>query len=84
MAKPKKHVNYQKSKYHNPKYRPRAWLWWMAFLFLIGGAGLYCYFTEIAFDPTDNSQMKAIISVVIAGIGIGVCTISATAHLWFR
>jgi hypothetical protein len=86
MAKPHKQINYKKSKYHNPKYRPRAWLWWIAFLFAAGGGALYYYFTftEAGFDPTANSKMKGIISLVVAGVGFGVCTISATAHLWFR
>ena len=83
MAKPHKQINYTKSKYHNPKYRPRAWLWWIAFLFAAGGGALYYYFTEVVeFDPT--SDMKGIIALVVAGIGVGVCMISATAHLWFR
>ena len=84
MAKPHKQINYKKSKYHNPKYRPRAWLWWIAFLFAAGGGALYYYFTEVDFDPTANSEMKGIISLGVAGVGVGVCTISATAHLWFR
>jgi len=72
--------------YKVPKYRPRAWLWWVA-LFIAGiGGGYYYYLTNRFDDPSSlhQDQLYAKIIALVTILSVLICVIAATAQLWFK
>ena len=69
-----------------PKYRPRAWLWWVAFVVAALGGGYYYYLTNNIKDPATYQQtmFHARVTLMITSLIVLVCMISATAQLWFK
>jgi len=64
------------------KYRPKAWLWWLALFFLlIGGALIYMFSLRLP-EPTARTFMG--LSMVATIVVVGLCLISASSDWWMR
>ena len=73
-------------KYKIPKYRPRAWLWWIALVIGSVGGGYYYYLAERINDPSTHyeDQLYATVTLIVTGAAVTICIIAATAQLWFK
>jgi hypothetical protein len=59
-----------------------SWLWWLASVITaIAASSIYA----IQRDPLNlNADQQTNTILLLAGVAVGICIISATAHLWLR
>lgn len=60
----------------------KAWLWWLAFFFLILGSAI-TYLISLG-DETPAKAAHFGLGVALTAIVFGVCVISATANWWLH
>lgn len=64
------------------KINDKSWLWWLAAL-IIAAASTAIYFIQR--DPLNlNADQQMFTIILFSSVAVGICVISATAHLWLR
>ncbi|MBN1268999.1 MAG: hypothetical protein JXB04_05385 [Kiritimatiellae bacterium] len=63
-------------------YQSTAWLWWIAFFFLMIGGTVTYILSQQKTDPSARGYMS--ISLAITCIGFGLPVILATANWWLK
>ncbi|MGA1530230.1 MAG: hypothetical protein ACO398_05725 [Kiritimatiellia bacterium] len=59
-----------------------SWLWWLAAVILAYAASAIYFIQQ---DPLNlNADQQTNTIILFTGVAVGICVISATAHLWLR
>jgi hypothetical protein len=59
-----------------------SWLWWLAAVILAVAASSIYFIQQ---DPLNlNADQQTNTIILFTGVAVGICVISATAHLWLR